>query len=110
MQLRAKAKRASAILPGAFRESGFKFLNTSIEIWNRSRFMSNPKWREDAIRRADKRKARQTTRTKPIRNSVKRFRVVMENLYKQSLEKKESKVEAALEDAKKAIGAIGKEE
>jgi len=48
--------------------------------------MKNRKWRDDAIRRADKRKARSMTPTrKPIRNSIKRFKRVMEDLYRKSL-------------------------
>ncbi len=35
VQQQAKAKRAMAVLPGSFRESGFLFLNQTITIWNR---------------------------------------------------------------------------
>lgn len=91
VQKKLKAKRESAILPGSFRESGFRFMNETIMIWNRQQFMDNSKWREDAIRRADKRKARSLNTRKPIRNSVKRFRDVMEDLYQKSLEEGKNK-------------------
>lgn len=73
--------------------------------------MSNKKWREDAVRRADKRKARRnmTRTTKPIGNSVKRFRRVMEDLYRKSV-KQENKVDEAIEEAKQAVASIGKDE
>lgn len=111
IQIRAKAKRNNAVLPGAFREPGFIFLNQSIEIWNRKKFMANRKWRDDAIRRADKRRARMAKRTaKPIRNSVRRFQRVMNDLYRKSLVGKEDKLATALDAAKKAVDTIGKGE
>lgn len=109
VQKRAKAKRATAVLPGSFRESGFSFLNQTITIWNRQEFMSNKKWREDAVRRADKRQARRNmSRTvKPmLRNSIKRFRRVMNGLYQKSL-KQESALDKAIEEAKKTVATIG---
>ena len=109
VQKRAKAKRASAILPGTFREPGFLFMNQTITIWDREQFMANKKWREDAIRRADKRKARNMNHSsKPIRNNVNRFRLVMEDLYRNSL--KQNTVNMAVEEAKSAIETIGKRE
>lgn len=111
VQKRAKAKKASAVIPGSFHESGFLFLNQTITIWNRKEFMSNKKWKEDAVRRADKRKARRNmTRTmQPIGNSIKRFRRVMEGLYRKTV-KQENKVENAIEEAKETVAAIGKGE
>jgi hypothetical protein len=108
VQQQAKAKRAMAVLPGSFRESGFLFLNQTITIWNRQEFMSNKKWREDAVRRADKRQARRSmSRTvKPIRNSIQRFRRKMNELYQKSL-KQESTLDKAIEEAKKSVASIG---
>eukprot|EP00544_Gedaniella_sp_CCMP2646_P006751 CAMPEP_0202496368 /NCGR_PEP_ID=MMETSP1361-20130828/19616_1 /ASSEMBLY_ACC=CAM_ASM_000849 /TAXON_ID=210615 /ORGANISM="Staurosira complex sp., Strain CCMP2646" /LENGTH=218 /DNA_ID=CAMNT_0049127681 /DNA_START=100 /DNA_END=756 /DNA_ORIENTATION=+ len=108
VQQQAKAKRAMAVIPGSFRESGFLFLNQTITIWNRQEFMSNKKWREDAVRRADKRQARRSmSRTvKPIRNSIQRFRRKMNELYQKSL-KQESTLDKAIEEAKKSVTSIG---
>lgn len=83
---KAAVRRASTILPGSFREPGFMYLNQTITIWNRSKFTENRKWKEGAIRRAEKRKARDASSTKPVlRNSRKRFRTVVEDLYRKSL-------------------------
>ena len=83
---KAKAKRASTILPGSFREPGFLYLNQTITIWNRNKFMENRKWKEGAIRRSEKRKARDASSTRPVlRNSRKRFRTIMEDFYRKSL-------------------------
>lgn len=83
---KAQAKRASTILPGSFREPGFLYLNQTITIWNRNKFMENRKWKEDAIRRSEKRKARDASSKRPVlRNSRKRFRTIMEDFYRKSL-------------------------
>lgn len=83
---KAEARRASKIIPGSFREPGFLYLNQTITIWNRNKFMANRKWKEDAIRRSEKRKARDASSMKPVlRNSRKRFWTIMEDLYRKSL-------------------------
>lgn len=99
VQQGAKAKRASAVLPGTFHEPGLRYMKQSIEIWNRRKFLANPKWRGDAIRRVDKRRALKMMRatTKPIRNSIKRFRRVMDDLYLKSL-KKQDMMASAVEE------------
>ena len=98
VQKRAKAKRESSIRPGTFREPGFLYLNQTITIWHRQKFMENRKWREDAVRRAEKRKARAMNTTKPIRNSVKRFRSVVEDLYRKSLREGGNEKKSVLEE------------
>jgi hypothetical protein len=85
IHIKAKSKRASAVLPGSFREPGFLYLNQTITLWDRNKFMKNKKWKEDAIRRSEKRKARNDSSSIPVvGNSRKRFRTVMENLYRKS--------------------------
>jgi hypothetical protein len=91
---RAKQVRALALLPGAFRESGFVSMTQTIKIWDLREFMANPKWKEDAVRKSQKRKAREfettTTSDAPprLKNSRKRFRLLLDNWYAQSLESK----------------------
>jgi hypothetical protein len=82
IHIKAKVKRASAVLPGSFREPGFLYLHQTITLWDRNKFMKNKKWKEDAIRRSEKRRARNVSTSNPVvGNSRKRFRTVMEDLY-----------------------------
>ena len=50
----AAQKRALAVVPGAFREPAFHYLGETVLIWSLKDFMSNPKWRDDSIRRSRK--------------------------------------------------------
>lgn len=90
----AKQVRALALIPGAFRESGFVSMKQTIKIWDLREFMANPKWKEDAIRRSQKRKARDSETTTAseapptLENSRKRFRLFLDNWYSQSLDSK----------------------
>ena len=53
----AARQRKLAIKPGAFPgEAAFQYLNESLLVWDARAYMSNPKWREDAIRRSEKNK------------------------------------------------------
>lgn len=48
----ANAKRALAIKPGLFRDPAFQYLGETILIWSLSDYLSNTKWREEAIRKS----------------------------------------------------------
>ena len=48
----AQQKRLLAIKPGAFRDPAFQYLGETIIIWSLREYMSNVKWREDAIRKS----------------------------------------------------------
>jgi len=58
VQLLAKEQRAKAIRPGRFHEPGFQFQGDTIVIWNIYEYMGNPKWRDDAVRKSIRRRAR----------------------------------------------------
>lgn len=59
IQLLAKEKRAKAIPPGRSKEPGFSFLGDTVVIWDLCQYMAKKEWREDALRKTKKRKARQ---------------------------------------------------
>ncbi len=48
----AKQKRSLEIKPGLFRDPAFQYLGETIIIWSLEEYMSNVKWREDAIRKS----------------------------------------------------------
>jgi len=97
-----------------FRETNFKYLGDTVIVWDLRLCMNDPKYRDEILRKAHKRKARDddlntktTTTTKkkstntkqdqqqrkrqlPLRNNRKRFRTVYEDLYQQSLKHKEA--------------------
>ena len=53
----ATRQRKLAVKPGAFPgEAAFQYLKESLVIWDCRVYMSNPKWREDAIRKSEKNK------------------------------------------------------
>ena len=89
--LRAKQVRSLTLLPGAFHESGFVSLKQTIKIWDLQEFLANPKWKEDAIRKSQKRKAREYETTAAsdgpprLKNSRKRFHLLLDNLYKKNV-------------------------
>jgi hypothetical protein len=95
VQRDAKNKRAKLITNKAgqmrFREPGFVYMGDTVMIWNFQDYLQNPKWKEDALRKSSKRKARQADIEGKRRRSVgtgsrKRFRWVMERLYEKSLQ------------------------
>ena len=46
-----------AVTPGAFPgEPAFRYLQESLVVWDCRRYLDNPKWREDAIRRSERNK------------------------------------------------------
>mmetsp|Transcript_17882 Transcript_17882/g.21878 ORF Transcript_17882/g.21878 Transcript_17882/m.21878 type:complete len:180 (-) Transcript_17882:110-649(-) len=97
----ADAKRALTIKPGAFHETAFQYLGETVLIWSLADYMSNPKWRDEAIRKS--RRNLESIRNEGIEGSLychdkgvnlkdqrkesrrKRFRRVMNELYEQSL-------------------------
>jgi hypothetical protein len=89
-------KRSKLLKHGRFREPGFVYQGDTVIIWSLRDYISNPKWREDALRKSNRRRARTTDAmeatdltqklSKPRRNRRKRFRRTMESLYKKSLE------------------------
>jgi hypothetical protein len=86
-QKRAAAKRASAVRKGVFREPAFMYMGQTVTIWNFSDYMENPKWKDDAIRRSEKRRARleiNRNSSVSLRNNRKRFHRIMESLYQES--------------------------
>jgi hypothetical protein len=94
IQLLAKEKRAKLLPPGRFREPGFVYQGDTVVIWSLREYMRNPKWREDAVRKSNRRKARRSDAItsddqmesfrRPIGNSRKRFRQIFEELHRQS--------------------------
>mmetsp|Transcript_19480 Transcript_19480/g.45313 ORF Transcript_19480/g.45313 Transcript_19480/m.45313 type:complete len:106 (-) Transcript_19480:66-383(-) len=87
----AAAKRKTEVLPGAFHEPNFIYLRQTIQIWNIREYMKNPKWREDAIRRSEKRKAlsdndENLRKKRKIKSGRRRFRNFMNEWYRKSLE------------------------
>jgi hypothetical protein len=96
VQSEARMKRSKLLKHGRFREPGFVYQGDTVIIWSLRDYISNPKWREDALRKSNRRRARTTDAmeatdltqklSKPRRNRRKRFRRTMESLYKKSLE------------------------
>jgi len=58
-QKQAKEIRAKAIPPGRFKESNFSYMGDSVVLWDIQQYFSNDTWREDALRKSNKRKTRQ---------------------------------------------------
>lgn len=101
IQLRAKEKRSKLIKKGRFREKEFAYIGDTVIIWNIHEYMANPKWKEDALRKASRRNARrgckQANSTKGAPTKSKRhmkswvnirrekFHRIMEGLYQKSL-------------------------
>ena len=84
-----------------FRETGFEYLGDTVVIWNLSNYLDKPKWKEEALRKAAKRKQMMNNNTGigtniMISNDTKkgkrklsrrqRCRRIMESLYQQSLQ------------------------
>jgi len=87
----AKRQRGCALKPGTFREGGFLFTEQSIKIWDIGEFMANQKWKEDAIRRSQKRKAREENSDKcTLKICRKRFHALIEERYNNSSQQNES--------------------
>lgn len=60
IQVHAKEKRSKLLKPGRFREPGFVYQGDSVVLWSLRMYMSNPKWRDDALRKSNRRRARTT--------------------------------------------------
>jgi len=87
-QKKAAQKRSHSIVERSFREKSFVYVNQTILLWSLNEFMNHPKWREDAIRRAEKRKCYSNMDKTPIlKNSRPRFRALLETLYIESIQK-----------------------
>lgn len=95
IQMRAREKRQSRLPVGRFREPGFLYSGDTIVIWDLKSFGRNQQWKEEAIRRSRRRKAREMddfvgtnndTHQKypPLRNSRKRFHQIVEEHFKRS--------------------------
>jgi hypothetical protein len=84
---RGKDKRAKLLPKGRFREPGFTYLGDTVVVWNVREYLANPKWKEDALRKANKRTARaaESSIGKPTGTSRKRFRRLVEDRYQTSL-------------------------
>jgi hypothetical protein len=71
-------------------------MGDTVIIWNLREYLDNPKWKEDALRKSSKRKARsleegdESSKFKPLANSRKRFRRIMEELYQNTLQESSS--------------------
>lgn len=100
LQLLAAKQRASAVKPGLFHETAFRYHGETLLIWDLRTFMKNPKWRDDAVRKSrryvetqlyrrgypDKRTRKQFEMDVVHNESrQKKFHRVMEHLYQQSL-------------------------
>jgi hypothetical protein len=87
----ARSKRKMLLSQRRFREPGFVYMGDTVVIWNLREYMANPKWREDALRKANKRKAREmeSGEVKPrLTNSRKRFHRIVNELYQRTLQEK----------------------
>jgi len=73
-----------------FREPGFVYQGDTVVIWDLRAYVSNPKWREDAQRKAMRRQRARGLEAHhpPLRTSRKRFHRIVEKLYRQSLNMK----------------------
>lgn len=108
VQKLAKELRSKQRLPPKrFKEPGFVYTGDTIVIWNLREYMKNPKWREDAVRKSVRRKDRHTAtnfsagkdsfqthatnQRRPGGNSRRRFHRIIEELYRQSLERTNGK-------------------
>ncbi|MEM1010237.1 MAG: hypothetical protein AAGJ35_14680 [Myxococcota bacterium] len=90
IQQRAAQLRSQKTRPGAFREPNILYMNQTIEIWNLQRYLANPKLKEEAMRRSEKRRARETFQRKRLKPSRKRFRAIVEAKYQKGLAKNAS--------------------
>ena len=102
LQIRCKKQRALAVKHGAFHESAFRYLGESLLIWDLKKYLENPKLKDDAIRKSRRyvesqlytkvhpktfKKRKQFGMETPKNESRrKRFRRIIEHLYKKSLE------------------------
>jgi hypothetical protein len=101
VQSEARMKRSKLLKHGRFREPGFVYQGDTVIIWSLRDYVSNPKWREDALRKSNRRRARTTDAieatdlteklSKPRRNRRKRFHRMMEILYRKSVEQSSEK-------------------
>ena len=83
-----KDKRSKLLPKRRFREPGFTYLGDTVVVWNVRDYLANPKWKDDALRKANKRKARAAESSsigKPTETSRKRFRRLVEDRYQRSL-------------------------
>jgi hypothetical protein len=55
VQRLAAAKRQALLRKSRFRETGFQYTGDTVVVWNVGDYYDNPKWREDARRRAKRR-------------------------------------------------------
>jgi hypothetical protein len=79
-----------------FREPGFVYQGDTVVIWDIRAYASNPKWRDDAIRKSTRRKRAElatkigvhengtTFPNRRLRNSRKRFSRIMNDLYEKN--------------------------
>ena len=93
VQRKAAQKRSHSIIEKAFKEKKFAYMNQTILIWSLDEYLQNPKWRDDAIRKAEKRKAYESMDQKVVlKNSQKRFRALLERKYQDSINNKVGQV------------------
>lgn len=92
----ARRKRSKKVAPGRFAEDSIHYLGDTVCIWDVNEFLSNRKWREDAVRRSRRADEDELTRSRgaakkrrggkaPSRRE--RFNDMMERLYEDSLGK-----------------------
>ena len=81
------------VAPGRFAEESIHYLGDTVCIWDLNEFLSNRKWREDAVRRSRRADEDELTRSAKKRRGGKassrreRFNGMMERLYEESLRK-----------------------
>lgn len=82
-----------------FREPGFVYQGDTVVIWDLRAYASNPKWREDALRKSIRRKRARSLEAHrpPLRTSRKRFHRIVEKFHHQSLKVKTLPPEEASE-------------
>ena len=99
IQITAKKQRDLAVKSDTFREKGFKYMGETVLIWNFDKFMDNPKWKEEAIRKLKKNFIVNNSRARvhhlkrkqfgtdvpDSEGRKKRFNRVMQHLYEKSV-------------------------
>jgi hypothetical protein len=86
VQQLAVAKRRALLRKSRFRETGFQYTGDTVVVWNVTDYYDNPKWREDARRRAKRRQQQAedgiqdpTQVRQALKSSRKRFRKWVED-------------------------------
>lgn len=89
LQQEAALKRSKRILKNRYKEPNFQYMGDTVVIFDLQQALRDNK--DDLLRKSMKRTARRSTKTETpaLRNSTKRFRAIMEELYQKSLQQQQ---------------------